>query len=110
MARDFSGTSSPHTDRRCPDCWQNSQARRHLHWLQFPDEFALMGHFRAQYASEEEWRAEDQRGTFAARQAWIRAARQLYGDLLDETGRPLPVWRAWRAAHGGRVTGQEGKR
>lgn len=68
-----------------------------MHWLQFPDEAALVGHWREQY-EDAEWRSEEERGTFAARIGWLRTMRRLYGGMVDEEGRPLPVWRAWQLA------------
>src|SRR6266571_6887830 len=38
-----------------------NQYQRHLHWLKFPDEGSLVGHWREQYTAEE-WLALQQDG------------------------------------------------
>lgn len=83
------------TQTRCDLCWSKNQAKRHIHFLRFPDKHSLSGHLFEQYGEKAQ-----ESGLISTVLAWVRQIEDLYRERVNEEGVRIPTWQAWVEANG----------
>ncbi len=80
----------------CHHGWPGGDLIRHVHWLKVYDKCSqdtsqeLYPHLQDQYPHNgDAWAASVL--------AWCHTMRSLWGDMVDDNGIPMPLWKAWIA-------------
>ena len=96
MARKKSEALASSPDLSCSYCHHDKSVLRHVHWLKVYDKCSqetsqeLYPHLQDQYPHN-----GDAWVSFIL--AWCHTMRNLWGDMVDDNGIPMPLWKAWVA-------------